>query len=80
MEKKSIESMNTKAELTEEQLETVSGSADGRYVKYTVRPGDTLGKIAKSYGISVAMLMEMNPGVKSVDSIRTGTVLFVPNR
>ncbi|GIV57921.1 MAG: hypothetical protein KatS3mg042_0834 [Rhodothermaceae bacterium] len=45
---------------------------------YTVRPGDTLGKIARRYDTSVAAIQEMN-GLRGT-TIRTGETLTVPVR
>jgi murein DD-endopeptidase MepM/ murein hydrolase activator NlpD len=44
---------------------------------YTVKPGDTLGKIASSLGTSVRALAEVN-NIHDVDAIRVGQVLDVP--
>ena len=52
---------------------SAASSGSGRY--YTVRKGDTLGKIATRYGISVAQLKRLN-GLKR-DQIRVGQKLKV---
>ena len=46
---------------------------------YTVRKGDTLSKISKRYGISVAQLCKMN-GFKKNKVLRVGQKIRVPNR
>ena len=46
---------------------------------YTVRPGDTLSKIAMRNGVSVAQLLQANPQVKDPNKIKVGDVLDVPN-
>jgi len=45
--------------------------------KYTVKPGDTLNKISKSFGVGVKALREANALVG--DSIRPGQVLIIPS-
>jgi LysM repeat protein len=44
---------------------------------YTVHAGDTLARIAKYYGVSVADMMDVN-GISDPASIRTGQVLIIP--
>ena len=44
---------------------------------YTVKRGDTLGKIAKEYGVSVADLVEEN-NISNPNLIRVGQVLRIP--
>src|SRR5688572_28910467 len=46
---------------------------------YTVRPGDTISKIAMRNGVSVAQLLQANPQVKDPNKIKVGDVLDVPN-
>lgn len=46
-------------------------------VKYTVKKGDTLGKIAKAYGVSVDDIMVANPKIQNRDKIIPGWVLFI---
>ena len=46
---------------------------------YTVRPGDTLSKIAMRNGVTVAQLMQANPQVTDPNKIKVGDVLNVPN-
>jgi LysM repeat protein len=45
---------------------------------YTVRPGDTLGAIAKRWGVSVDAIVAANPFVKDPDVISVGRVLKKP--
>lgn len=45
---------------------------------YTIQPGDTLGKIAVRFGVSLADLLELNPGFVNPDLIHVGDQLNVP--
>jgi len=46
---------------------------------YTVRPGDTLSKIAKRFGVSVNDLLRANPWIKNPDYILPGWKLRIPS-
>ena len=46
---------------------------------YTVKPGDTLGKIAKNNGVSLAQLLESNPQIKDPNRVKVGDVITLPN-
>ena len=46
---------------------------------YTVKPGDTLSKIAKRNGVTMAQLMQANPQIKDANKIKVGDVVNVPN-
>lgn len=46
---------------------------------YTVKAGDTLGKIAKRNGITLAQLLKSNPQIKDPNKIKVGAVINVPN-
>jgi len=46
---------------------------------YTVKPGDTLAKIAASTGTSVAALMQAN-GIKNANMVYTGQRLVIPGK
>ena len=46
---------------------------------YTVKPGDTLGKIAKNNGVSLAQLLEANPQIKDPNRIKVGDLITLPN-
>jgi len=52
-----------------------SPTATGR--TYTMKAGDTLSDVAASYGITVAELLEANPGINP-DTIAIGTVIRIP--
>ncbi|MYC96981.1 MAG: LysM peptidoglycan-binding domain-containing protein [Caldilineaceae bacterium SB0661_bin_32] len=47
--------------------------------RYTIRPGDTLTRLAQQHGISLSRLMSMN-GLSSTRWLYVGQVLFVPAR
>ena len=46
---------------------------------YTVKAGDTLGKIAKVNGVTLEQLLQSNPQIKNPDKIKVGDVLNVPD-
>ena len=54
-----------------------SGKAKAQYVKHRVRPGQTLGSIARYYGTKVSILKRLN-GVKNVKRLQIGQVLRIP--
>ncbi len=45
---------------------------------HVVKKGDTLGRIAKQFGTTVAAFKAANPELKDIDLILTGQRLFVP--
>lgn len=46
---------------------------------YTVKPGDTLSKIAMRNGVSTTQLLEANPQITNPNNIKVGDVINVPN-
>lgn len=46
---------------------------------YTVRPGDTLSKIATRNGVTLPKLLQANPQIKDPNRISVGDVINVPN-
>jgi murein DD-endopeptidase MepM/ murein hydrolase activator NlpD len=46
---------------------------------YTVKPGDTLSKIAQRNGLSLAQLLQANPQIKDPNRINVGDVVNLPN-
>ena len=46
---------------------------------YTVKPGDTLSKIAVRNGLTLAQLLQANPQVKDPNRIKVGDVINLPN-
>jgi len=53
-------------------------AGSGEYVVYTVQSGDTLGVIAKAYGVTVDSVRKVN-SMKN-DNIRVGQKLYVPKK
>src|SRR6185503_8897206 len=45
---------------------------------YTIKPGDSLGKIAKLNGCTLDQLLQANPQIKDPNKIKVGDVLTVP--
>ena len=48
------------------------------YVKYTVRRGDTLLKLAESFNTTRQSIIDMNPDVPNLDELREGEKLHIP--
>jgi murein DD-endopeptidase MepM/ murein hydrolase activator NlpD len=46
---------------------------------YTVKPGDTLSKIAARSRVTLAQLLQFNPQIKDPNKIKVGDVVNVPN-
>jgi LysM repeat protein len=57
---------------------TSGGSSDAEPVVYSVRAGDSLAAIARSYGVTVAAIAEVN-GIADVNRIDVGQRLVIPN-
>jgi murein DD-endopeptidase MepM/ murein hydrolase activator NlpD len=55
------------------------GSKGDALMTYTVKVGDTLGKIANRNGVTVAQLLSANPQIKDPNKIKLGDVLNVPD-
>ena len=49
-----------------------------RYREHSVRSGETLGAIARKYGVSVSDLRDANPAVRKRSLIRIGQQLIIP--
>lgn len=54
-----------------------SAGRSGHYIYYTVRPGDSLSKIAARYGTTTQTLMQLN-GIYNPNHIFVGQVLKIP--
>lgn len=48
-------------------------------MNYKVKPGDTLSKIAKRNGISIAQLLKANPQITNPDRIQVGQLVNLPD-
>ena len=46
---------------------------------YTVKPGDTLSRIAARNGVTLAQLLQANPQITNPDKIKVGDVVNLPN-
>ncbi len=68
-------------ELKSSELNQVAGGK-GEYAGpcfyYTVKKGDTLGKLAKRFGTTIDTLMYLNPIIKDKNLIRIGWKLLIP--
>jgi len=49
-------------------------------VPYTVKPGDTLYRTAKAYGVPLWKLIAANPQIKNPNLIYVGQTVYVPTR
>lgn len=45
---------------------------------YSVRNGDSLGKIAQAYGLTIEQIVRANPSLTERSAIRAGTVIILP--
>lgn len=50
-----------------------------KFVKYTVRSGDTFGGIAAKFQISIAELKKANPQITDISRIYVGQILMIPD-
>lgn len=48
------------------------------YIEYTIKKGDTLGAIAKKYGVTVDAILALNPSIKDPNKIYVGQVIKIP--
>ena len=48
------------------------------YFNYTVKKGDTLSGIAKTYGVTVEAIMAINPSIKNPNQIYVGQIIKIP--
>ena len=74
-------------ELKPEEIEGVTGGSGGSSTKlppmpgfdvYRIKPGDTLGKIAQSYGTTADYLKKINPTIHNIYDITAGYYIYVP--
>lgn len=47
-------------------------------VIYKVKAGDTLGKIAAAYKVTLSEILQLNPGIKNPDVIHVGDLIKIP--
>lgn len=47
-------------------------------ILYTVKPGDTLSKIARRYNLTVRDIVSANPQISDPDKITVGQVICIP--
>ena len=59
-----------------ETTTTEKTGSDGQHVKWTVKPGDTLGSIATQFGTSVRALQRLNPSIDP-DALQIGQEIVV---
>ena len=45
---------------------------------YTIKKGDTLSKIAKSFGVTAQQILTANPQIKDPNKIKIGDVITIP--
>jgi outer membrane lipoprotein-sorting protein len=50
-----------------------------KFIDYTVKPGETLRKIAQEKKISEHMILENNPKIKDFNDVKPGQVIKIPN-
>jgi murein DD-endopeptidase MepM/ murein hydrolase activator NlpD len=48
------------------------------FIRYTVRPGDTVSGIAAQFGVEVRYLLWNNTGLSDADALSVGEVLYIP--
>lgn len=59
--------------------ESVGADNSEHSVFYSVKPGDTLYSLAQKYGVTVAAIMQSNPGVDD-SNFRSGSTVKIPRR
>jgi len=80
--------MDNMKELNLNELEEVSGGKGGSkeilprkegFICYQIEKGDTLGKLAKRFGTSVAKIMDANVGlINNQNDISRGRYIYIP--
>lgn len=67
------------SEVSLDELEVVSGGAGTQYYVYTVKKGDTLGKLAEKFGSSIDAIFNANRDkIKNKNLIKIGWKLLIP--
>ncbi|TAN62448.1 LysM peptidoglycan-binding domain-containing protein [bacterium] len=62
-----------------ENMEKVPAPKRVKFLEHKIKRGDSIGKIAKRYGVGVKPILYLN-NLKNTKSIRPGTVIIVPVR
>jgi LysM repeat protein len=57
-----------------------SAAAAPTQLTHTVKPGDTLARIATKYGVTQKQILAVNPQIKDPDKIVIGQVIVIPTR
>ena len=71
------EELKNVQELEDTELDEATGGAgQARWISYTIKRGDTLGKIARRYRVSIANLCQWN-GIADPDFIVAGHRLSI---
>ena len=73
--RKSAPSSSTPSASADSPAATSSGPAGG--VEYTIQSGDTLGKVAANFGVSLDMLLSANTGVQP-RYLKVGQIIVIP--
>lgn len=63
----------------EAQPQLTPAQKEPEYIEYKIKKGDTLTKIAKAYGTTIAKLKEIN-NIKNVNLIYAGDILKIPKK
>lgn len=71
--------MNSNNEYTD--ISKAQFGEDGTYFppKYTIKQGDSLSKIAESYGLTLQQLLDENPSIANANRINVGDTLTIPD-
>ena len=81
--------MDNMKELNQEQMEKVSGGKnEGGYLRkprekagcviYQVKPGETLGRIARDNGTTVERIMAVNKELKDASFVQPRAYIYIP--
>ena len=80
--KEKVEAVNKKLrELSDEELaEVTGGGLDVGFVgrSYLLQEGESLSEFAVRHGVTVALLLDLNPEITNVDLVKAGQVIRVP--
>lgn len=68
----SVAAKNTKSQVGEEAVD--------EELLYSIKPGDTLGRVAALHGLSLEELLKANPAIKSPDRVFVGQKILIPKK